>query len=115
MVGTVNWRSMYPAESFLLRRPVFQSELDAVKKARTIDFDKLEKHAREYAKLKREGKIPEANGAAKSTVPPAEDLPPGWAAAKDAQGKVYYWHKETKKVQWNKPTFIKEGVGEQQL
>jgi len=32
------------------------------------------------------------------------DLPPGWAAAKDGSGKVYYFHKETKKVQWQKPT-----------
>jgi hypothetical protein len=32
------------------------------------------------------------------------DLPEGWAAAKDAQGKVYYWHKETKQVQWQRPT-----------
>ncbi len=31
-------------------------------------------------------------------------LPDGWAAAKDAQGRTYFWHKATKKVQWDRPT-----------
>ena len=31
-------------------------------------------------------------------------LPEGWAAAKDAQGRTYFWHKATKKVQWDRPT-----------
>eukprot|EP01025_Chloroclados_australasicus_P059248 TRINITY_DN7481_c3_g1_i2.p3 TRINITY_DN7481_c3_g1~~TRINITY_DN7481_c3_g1_i2.p3 ORF type:complete len:297 (+),score=48.58 TRINITY_DN7481_c3_g1_i2:123-1013(+) len=32
------------------------------------------------------------------------DLPEGWAAAQDQQGRVYYWHRKTHKTQWEKPT-----------
>lgn len=35
---------------------------------------------------------------------PEEELPPGWAVARDASGKPYYWHKKTQKTQWEKPT-----------
>jgi hypothetical protein len=31
-------------------------------------------------------------------------MPEGWAAAKDQQGRTYFWHKVTKKVQWDRPT-----------
>lgn len=31
-------------------------------------------------------------------------LPAGWAVAKDAQGRSYFWHTKTKKVQWERPT-----------
>lgn len=30
-------------------------------------------------------------------------LPEGWATAKDSQGRIYYWHKKTQEVQWEKP------------
>lgn len=40
---------------------------------------------------------------APQALPAQDDLPAGWAAAKDSNGKVYYWHRETKKVQWQKP------------
>jgi hypothetical protein len=30
-------------------------------------------------------------------------LPAGWATAKDAAGRTYYWHKKTQKVQWDVP------------
>lgn len=33
----------------------------------------------------------------------SEELPVGWATAKDSNGRIYYWHKETKATQWNKP------------
>lgn len=33
-----------------------------------------------------------------------EPLPEGWAEAKDAQERTYYWHIKTKKVQWERPT-----------
>lgn len=36
-------------------------------------------------------------------APAQDDLPAGWATAKDSNGKMYYWHRETKKVQWQKP------------
>lgn len=108
-VGTVNWRSMYGPESFLLRRPLFWSEIQAMLKAKSINFEDLEAKAKEYAEARLSGKIPDANGAgaaaAAAPVPPEEaDLPPGWATAKDAEGKTYYWHRETKAVQWDKPT-----------
>ena len=32
-----------------------------------------------------------------------EALPEGWAVAYDAQKRPYYWHTQTKKVQWDKP------------
>lgn len=32
------------------------------------------------------------------------ELPVGWSTAKDAQGRLYYWHTKTKKVTWDKPT-----------
>jgi hypothetical protein len=51
------------------------------------------------------GAVPGATAAvsAPQALPPQDDLPAGWAAAKDSNGKVYYWHRETKKVQWQKP------------
>jgi hypothetical protein len=105
-VGTVNWKNMYGPEAFLLRRPVFWSEIEAAMKAKTIDFKNLEAKAKEYAEARRQGKVPGAAAAATPVVMAAQDpdLAPGWAAAKDSEGKTYYWHRETKKVQWNKPT-----------
>ena len=107
-VGTVNWKNMYGPEAFLSRRPVFWSEIEAAMKAKAIDFKDLEAKAKEYAEARRQGKVPGAIAAVAAPVPPPPqqdpDLPPGWAAAKDAQGKAYYWHRETKKTQWNKPT-----------
>lgn len=101
---------MYGQEAFLLRRPVFWSEIEAAMKARAIDFKNLEAKAKEYAEARRQGKVPGAMAAAAAAPvqppPPRQDpdLPLGWAAAKDSEGKTYYWHRETKKVQWNKPT-----------
>ena len=39
-----------------------------------------------------------------STWSLGEELPIGWATAKDSNGRVYYWHKETKATQWDRPT-----------
>lgn len=107
-VGTVNWKNMYGPEAFLLRRPVFWSEIEAAMKAKAIDFKNLEAKAKEYAAARRQGKVPGAVAVAAPVQPPLPqqdpDLPLGWAAAKDSEGKIYYWHRETKKVQWNKPT-----------
>jgi hypothetical protein len=45
-----------------------------------------------------------AGGAAAAAPAPVEaPLPEGWGAAKDAQGRTYFWHKSTKKVQWDRP------------
>jgi hypothetical protein len=112
-VGTVNWRNMYGAESFLLRPPLFWSQIEAAQRAKQINFEDLERRAREYAEGGRQRGFqkPVENGGALEVPsssmpkPPQEesDLPPGWATARDAEGKVYYWHRETKAVQWHKP------------
>jgi hypothetical protein len=34
----------------------------------------------------------------------AQPLPEGWSEAKDAQGRTYFWHTKTRKVQWERPT-----------
>eukprot|EP00887_Chlorella_sp_A99_P005488 scaffold1.g5488.t1 len=159
---------MYGENAFRVQRTIFQSELDAAKKAKQINFTELEKRAREYAKARgggggsrggrerglgqqgagaeaahcRAGRMreeaksrtidsaafqqqqqqlqqpPLANGGApvdtemaEAAAPkPAEekkpevvDLPEGWAVAYDAQKRPYYWHRVTKKVQWDKP------------
>jgi hypothetical protein len=94
----VNWKNMYGAEAFLLRPPLFWSQIQAVQKSKHINFEELEKSAREYATTSAagSGRGAQANSNA--------DLPPGWSTARDAQGKVYYWHRETKAVQWQKPS-----------
>lgn len=42
---------MYGDNAFRIVPTVFQSELDAAKKAKQVDFDDLEKRARDYAKV----------------------------------------------------------------
>merc|ERR1712107_856423 len=46
-----------------------------------------------------------------STPPPSlpirtaePTLPPGWSAANDGRGNVYYYHTETRVTQWDRPT-----------
>lgn len=40
-----------------------------------------------------------------SEAPPAPiALPPGWEEAKDEEGNVFYWHPETQKSQWSRPS-----------
>ncbi|PRW58093.1 E3 ubiquitin- ligase Su(dx)-like [Chlorella sorokiniana] len=122
--GTVNWRAMYGENAFTIRPAVFQSDIDKAKKAKQVNFDDLERRARDYAKMRLEGpptaQQPAAAAPAAQQPPPAEDpkkkeeeerrkeaekdLPEGWAVAFDAQKKPYFWHKQTKKVQWDKPT-----------
>ena len=51
MVGTVNWRQMYGENAFRVARSVFQSDIEAAKKAKQINFAELEKRAKEYAKV----------------------------------------------------------------
>lgn len=45
-----------------------------------------------------------APAAADAAADPRVGLPEGWSATRDASGKVYYWHRQTKKVQWDRPT-----------
>jgi hypothetical protein len=91
---------MYGAEAFLLRPPLFWSQIQAVQKSKHINFEELEKSAKEYATTSATG----SGGGAQANSNAHADLPPGWSIARDAQGKVYYWHRETKAVQWHKPS-----------
>ena len=50
-VGTVNWQQMYGEDVFKLKKAVFQSDIDALKKAKEINFTELEKRAKDYAKV----------------------------------------------------------------
>lgn len=129
--GTVNWRAMYGESAFEMRPAVFHSELEAAKKAKQVDFEDLEKRAKDYAKMRLEGGGPppqqappqQQKAAAAAAAPAAaapldpaakeaaerkraaeEGLPEGWGVAFDAQKRPYFWHKQTKKVMWEKPT-----------
>jgi hypothetical protein len=50
--GTVNWRQLYGDKEFIFRPPQYWSEELAVRKARTPNYEALEKQAREYAKVR---------------------------------------------------------------
>ncbi|KAK9820335.1 hypothetical protein WJX72_009134 [[Myrmecia] bisecta] len=85
-----------------------------------INYDDMTRRAQEMltaneaaagAKRPREGENGAAGAvedSAAKTAPaaakPEEPLPAGWAVAKDAQGRSYFWHTKTKKVQWERPT-----------
>lgn len=49
--GTVDWPSIYGPDVFKVRKAVFQSDIDAAKKAKQINFEDLERRARNYAKV----------------------------------------------------------------
>jgi hypothetical protein len=42
-------------------------------------------------------------GAGLAAAPAGDDLPPGWATAKDGAGKTYYYHSGSNAVQWDRP------------
>jgi hypothetical protein len=44
---------MYGESAFEMRPAVFHSELEAAKKAKQVDFEDLEKRAKDYAKVGR--------------------------------------------------------------
>ena len=46
--GTINWKQIYGEESFKLKAPIYPSDYDAVKKAKTVDVDKVTKLAQEW-------------------------------------------------------------------
>jgi hypothetical protein len=103
-VGTVDWRAMYGPEAFVLRPPVFHSDLEAAKRAKQIDYVELEKKAREWAAARAAAAAAPGAGAPGGAAAAAADaLLPGWAPTKDAQGRTYFWHRETKAVRWDKP------------
>lgn len=142
--GTINWKQIYGDDAFRLKAPIYESDYQKIKEDKKIDYDDLEKRARQYAKMRAAsmgidyaamtakaaqmlkdsqsanpaaaavGAKRSADGPAAGT-PPAkaaavddkektgDELPAGWAKAKDAQGRTYFWHTETKKVQWAMP------------
>ena len=42
----------------------------------------------------------------------ARELPPGWSAHKDAEGRTYYANSETGKVQWLPPPTVRKNAAE---
>jgi hypothetical protein len=49
--GTVNWKAIYGEEAFILRPPVYESELRARRQRKEVNVDELEKRAQEFAKV----------------------------------------------------------------
>lgn len=144
--GTINWKQIYGDDAFRLKKPIYESDYQALKKGKKVDLEDLEKRARQYAKMRAESMgidyagmteraaqmLKDAQGGAGAPAAAADDaaagakrpaadaaegapaavkakteegeaLPPGWARAKDQQGRTYYWHTQTKAVQWQPP------------
>eukprot|EP00884_Botryococcus_braunii_P022029 jgi/Botrbrau1/850/Bobra.0352s0043.1 len=121
--GTINWRQIYGDDAFRLKAPLYESDYQRIKKEKQIDFEALSKRARDYAEANKnapavtstapaqqvDGVLATQPQAAPGSAPPPvkeeeAPLPQGWAMAKDAQDRTYYWHTVTKKVQWDVPT-----------
>jgi hypothetical protein len=47
----VDFHRLYGQHAFVMRQAVFQSDLDAAKQAKEINFYQLEKKAKEYAEV----------------------------------------------------------------
>ena len=47
--GTINWRQLYGDESFRLKQPLYESDLLNLHKAKSVDLQRLEAQARQYA------------------------------------------------------------------
>ncbi|GLC43732.1 hypothetical protein PLESTB_000902500 [Pleodorina starrii] len=120
--GTINWRQIYGDEAFILRQPIYYSDIQERIQLKEDGMKDLEARAQAYAKAKAEelglnwGEIvaraeelrnKDPSEVIPKAAPPAggEDaLPPGWAVATDPNGRQYFWHKKTQKVQWDRPT-----------
>lgn len=115
--GTVNWKAIYGEDAFILRRPIYESQLREKRRLRTVDEADLQQRAQAYAKgaaaqqgLNWDDIVRAAEASQHAQIqqakqePPDANLPEGWAMALDPNGKPYYWHKATQKTQWDKPT-----------
>ena len=120
--GTVDWKAIYGARAFLRKPPVFPSDIDGYRRRKKVNLEELDLDVAKFVQVKQDGgdtgelvmehsKYVIGNNVTSQPriqqqrrIVDEPDLPPGWAAAKDGSGKVYYFHKETKKVQWQKPT-----------
>lgn len=49
--GTVNWKGIYGENAFVLRPPVYESDLRERRRLRTCDEDAVRKAAEQYAKV----------------------------------------------------------------
>jgi hypothetical protein len=49
--GTVNWKGIYGEDAFVLRPPVYESQLRERRRLRTCDEDAVRKAAEQYAKV----------------------------------------------------------------
>lgn len=49
--GTVNWKQIYGEETFIIRRPIFESELRERRKVKEVNIKDLEQRAKRYAKV----------------------------------------------------------------
>eukprot|EP00878_Enallax_costatus_P001596 GHUV01001747.1.p1 GENE.GHUV01001747.1~~GHUV01001747.1.p1 ORF type:complete len:155 (+),score=36.31 GHUV01001747.1:220-684(+) len=120
--GTVNWKAIYGEDAFIMRPPIYESQLRERRKLKQVDEADLMKRAELFAKnaaaqaglgweeVKRAAEasqhavIQPVQQAAPASAAADDALPEGWAVAYDPNGKPYYWHKATQKTQWDKPT-----------
>ncbi|KAI8467317.1 MAG: hypothetical protein J3K34DRAFT_523847 [Monoraphidium minutum] len=126
--GTVNWKQIYGEEAFLLRPPIYESELMEKRKAKQFDAADIERRAREYAQKQQDALAQQPAGAAAAgaaggaaaapAAAGAPQLPPDWAVAHNADGKPYYWNKATRVTTWSLEEVMKhagcdvKGTGE---
>ncbi|KXZ56051.1 hypothetical protein GPECTOR_2g1603 [Gonium pectorale] len=120
--GTINWRQIYGDEAFILRQPIYYSDIVQRQKYKEDNMKDLEERAQAYAKAKAaelglswdeivakaeelRNKDPAELIPKAAPAPAADDaLPAGWAVATDPNGRQYFWHKKTQKVQWERPS-----------
>lgn len=124
--GTVDWKTIYGPRAFLQKSPVFPSDIDRYIRRKKVNMEELDRDVASFIQVKQRGgdtgdlvmehskhmvghppprrPIQQQQQQQQRKIIDEPDLPPGWAAAKDGSGKVYYFHRETKKVQWQKPT-----------
>jgi hypothetical protein len=50
--GTVNWKQIYGEDAFVLRPPIYESDLREKRRAKQFDAADIEKRAREYAEVR---------------------------------------------------------------
>eukprot|EP00891_Asterochloris_glomerata_P001885 jgi/Astpho2/1885/Aster-x0085 len=123
--SSINWKGLYGENAFKVKGVLFPSEVYAMEAAKKVDQKDLLERATAYAKEKcaaagldyeavcagqtvfQEIVNPNPKQPVKKEIKPdpgAGALPENWSEAKDAQGRVYFWHTKTKKVQWDRPT-----------
>jgi hypothetical protein len=59
--GTIPWREVFGDEAFVVRKPVFWTEVLAKREAHKVDFDQLTKEAVAYAQASCESQVRSRN------------------------------------------------------